>query len=282
MSYLQPEVQAIVQDFVTGPPRGLFISADQASCGISAMAFLHSSQYLYCGLLADPPHRFWNSEKLALLASHAWEAVLRTTIPYSVHDGPWLSAGFHTQVQEAKADFLAPTNRESCLLFQEMLPLIAQDKGRPQDCHKEDFQVAMWRELQEASQLRSKGPKPALCRWYSWVDSHDHWRECCHQRLMLLYMWGMGCGVVTKGTGAASFTLSVLPQAIDAAQKETMKDQAAKAARIRAKGKSMLHVPLIILMRPLVLRKAGVVYWSLQPMMAFHGQQVVKRHTVQG
>ena len=96
--YLSEEVQATIRGYVTGLPRAIYIAADQASCGIFAMSFLQGHENLDCDLLADPPHRFWNSEKLGLLAGHAWEAVLLTSIPYSVNDGPWASAGFHQQL----------------------------------------------------------------------------------------------------------------------------------------------------------------------------------------
>lgn len=55
VDFLQPEVRARVEAFATGPPRAVFLAADQASCGLSACAFLQQShQQLFFDLLMDP------------------------------------------------------------------------------------------------------------------------------------------------------------------------------------------------------------------------------------
>ena len=61
-----------------------------------------------------------------------------------------------------------------------------------------------------------------------------------------------------------------------------MKEQGAKAAQIRAKGKSQLHVSLLILMNPLILRKSNMVFEALQAMRGFHGLQVQECKTSLG
>ena len=165
----------------------------------------HGDCKLHCDVLMDPPHRFWNSEKLGLMSSGAWEAVLLTSIPYQVNDGPWLSSGFHDRLQQAKEEYLAMTTADECPLLAHLLPFIASDKGKEQEAHTAAFRTSVWQELQEASQLSSKGPKPALCRWYSWVDSHSHWKSWWHQRLLLFDLWGLGAGVVTRGIHDQSF-----------------------------------------------------------------------------
>lgn len=283
LNFLQPEMRQKVEAFLVGPPRGVFLAADQCSVGLSLAAFLTSGdRALNLELLFDPPHRFWNTEKLGLLASHSWESVLLTSIPYAVNDGPWLSSGFHEQVQAAKREYLASTDQDSCPLLAHYIHRIAVDMKKEGKAHTGAFREFVWAQLREASELRHKGPKPALCRWYAWCDSHSHWRRFWHLRLLLLYLWGMGCGVVTRGTTAQSFKLSALPSVSWTEKKETMKEQGQKHARIRAKGKSMLHVSLLVLGNPVIKRKADCVYEALQAMRLFHGQQVKTCMTSEG
>eukprot|EP00974_Lingulodinium_polyedra_P016233 1573666-Lingulodinium_polyedra.AAC.1 len=57
VQFLQGELKDRVQQFATGPPRALFVAADQASCGLSAVSFLQQQDnQLFLDLLMDPPH----------------------------------------------------------------------------------------------------------------------------------------------------------------------------------------------------------------------------------
>ena len=97
-----------IDTFVAGSPRACLTVADQFSCGPSGFSFLQSEgQRLLVDLLFDPPHRFWNFEKLGLLHGDGWEAILLTTIPYVVNDGPWQGAGGLQQLLMAKDEYVA-------------------------------------------------------------------------------------------------------------------------------------------------------------------------------
>lgn len=186
-------------------------------------------------------------------------------------------------MQQAKREYLALTpSHKDCELFAHLLPRIAEDRGQEDEQHREAFQEQLWNELKEASEMKTKGPKPALCRWYSWVDSHKHWKGYWHMRLLLLYLWGLGCGVITQNTAAQSFSLVGLPKVTWTEKKETMKEAKDKAQRVRSKGKTQLHVSLLILMNSLILRKANCVYETLQEMRLFHGLQVKECSTSAG
>eukprot|EP00974_Lingulodinium_polyedra_P035240 3384011-Lingulodinium_polyedra.AAC.1 len=66
------------------PPRACIIAADQQSTGTTGVAFTHSKDLeLATQLFMDPPHRFWNNEKLGLLQGNGWAVIVLTTIPYS-------------------------------------------------------------------------------------------------------------------------------------------------------------------------------------------------------
>ena len=85
-----------------------------------------------------------------------------TTIPYSVNDGPWQGAAFLQQLVEAKAEYMATTKSKDCPLLKRLLPRIAQEMGRSAEAGTTTFREEVWEILRDASQLRSKGPKPAL------------------------------------------------------------------------------------------------------------------------
>ena len=73
-------------------PRGLSIVADQAGNGLSAFFFLTFFFGLSTMLMADPPHRFWNSEKLGLVQGGGWEVVALMTLVFNINLGPWKPA----------------------------------------------------------------------------------------------------------------------------------------------------------------------------------------------
>ena len=203
-----------------------------------------------------------------------WDAVLMTTIPYTINDGPWQGAGFFRQLSDAKAEYMALVGRTACPLLNHYLASIAKDLNRESELGTAAFLDHVWELLEEGTALRSKGPKPSLCRWYSWVDAHAYWRPWFHLRVVIFLFWAMGCGLLTRKTATQSFSLLSGPKAAEEVQKETMREQASKLSRLRAKGKNMLHVSLLILMNPLICRKANMVYEALQAMRLFHGHQV--------
>ena len=175
VDHLPPSTQEAVAHHRDGPVRSLTMAADQMSCGPSGITFLQQEGWaLFCDLLPDPPHRFWNTEKLGLLQGNAYDAVLLTSIPYCVNDAPWGGCKFLADINEARMQYLALNPDGSCVLFKKLLPLIAQDMKRPSEASSPAFCAEMWSTLSHEHRLRSLGPKPALCRWYSWVDSHAY------------------------------------------------------------------------------------------------------------
>ena len=65
----------------------------------------------------------------------------------------------------------------------------------------------MWQMLAEDKRLVRKGPILCLSRWYSWVDAHEHWQELYNCRLLLMLIWAMGCGLLTKKAETVSLAL---------------------------------------------------------------------------
>eukprot|EP00974_Lingulodinium_polyedra_P121922 11180844-Lingulodinium_polyedra.AAC.1 len=66
-------LQEAARQWVSNIPRGLAIVADQCGAGLAAATFLANHLGLSTILLMDPPHRFWNSEKLGLIQGDGWE-----------------------------------------------------------------------------------------------------------------------------------------------------------------------------------------------------------------
>eukprot|EP00974_Lingulodinium_polyedra_P109723 10613885-Lingulodinium_polyedra.AAC.1 len=266
-----------------GPARTLVIAADQQSTGTTGIAFLQSLEaQLVVDLVMDPPHRFWNSEKLGLLQGNGWEPVLLTTIPYSINEGPWHGGGWLAQLNNAKDEYLALVDPACCPLFQHLLPLIAADLGKPNEVNDEAFVDSVVSMLREAKQLRTKGPVLALCRWYSWCDAREHWRPWYHFRLLIALLWAMGAGLLSKKSEEISLSLAQLPSAAAEGRKETMREQQGKQEKLRNKGRNMLHTSLLIMMNPLVQRRANIVFELLKATRIFHGQQIKACHNPTG
>ena len=79
-------------------------------------------------------------------------------------------------------------------------------------------------------------------------------------------IWGMGSGLVKRCHDDASLGLMGIPTNAEGGKKETLRGQQEKTSKLRAKGKSMLHVSLLILQNPNIKRKAYIVYFALRAM----------------
>lgn len=273
-----------VAGWIAQPARSLTIAADQQSCGPSGITFAQSGKNaLLIDLVMDPPHRFWNCEKLGLVASGAWEVVLLTTVLYSISDGPFSSGGWFSQLNGARQDYVSLDRRETCPLFKKLLPQVARDCKRESEANSDAFSKEMWGQLSTKNKLLFKGPKPALSRWYSWADCHRHWSEVHHLRLLIFIIWGMGAGLLARSGKDDSLQLcSAPPPEPKPEEKVTMREAEAKAARLRGKGKNLLHVALKILQNPNIKRKADIVGQALAAMRSFHGDQIRECRTPDG
>lgn len=60
--------------------------------------------HLQVELLADTPHRRWNSEKNALTAGGSWDTILFTTVFFNVGYGPWQSAAWAGTLEAARLE----------------------------------------------------------------------------------------------------------------------------------------------------------------------------------
>ena len=283
LTLLQPQLREALGLVAGGPLRACFVAADQMSTGPSGTSFLQQPTWsISMDLLMDPPHRFWNTDKLGLLQAGAWEAVLLTTIPYSINEGPWHSSGFLRQLVGSLEQYLVASDPHTDRLLQSLLPKIARDLGKEEELGTPAFLTFVVRLVENSPELRTKGEVLALCRWFSWVKAHEHWQPFYHLRLFVMLLWAMSVGLLTKRTEDVSLTLAAVPSQHPEDTKETMREQQAKQNRVRSKGKNMLHTSLLILLNPLVHKKANVVYWLLQDMKTFHGLQVQACETPAG
>ena len=60
--------------------------ADQGSTAVAAQFFLANHFGLCAELLSDPPHRFWDIEKLGMLQGEAWEAIVLAQVICNTND----------------------------------------------------------------------------------------------------------------------------------------------------------------------------------------------------
>ena len=79
----------------------------------------------------DPPHRFWNSEKLGLVAGDGWEVVAALTVVFNINHGPWRTGKWLSELSQAQSEYFAGHDKwETCPLLKAFLSLIARNKGR--------------------------------------------------------------------------------------------------------------------------------------------------------
>eukprot|EP00974_Lingulodinium_polyedra_P050486 4855569-Lingulodinium_polyedra.AAC.1 len=92
LALLPEPAQEVARQHLSTVPRSLTLVADQAGSGIAAANFLTYHLGLSSILMMDPPHRFWNSEKLGLIQGDGWEVVSLLTVVFNINHGPWRSA----------------------------------------------------------------------------------------------------------------------------------------------------------------------------------------------
>ena len=107
MRLLQEPAQALVLSHFANAPRALSIVADQAGTGVAAAAFLQHHLGLSVALLMDPPHRFWNSEKLGLVQGDGWETIALTSLVFNINYGPWQTGGWLAQLSGAHSEYFS-------------------------------------------------------------------------------------------------------------------------------------------------------------------------------
>lgn len=265
------------------PKRRLSVAADQHSVGLSAMNFADQVMRLSTELIADMPHRRWNSEKNAITLSGGWETILFTTVFFNVGYGPWLSASWAGALEGARAE-MSRVAGEGCPLLAALMPAIAHDKGVPDRAYDADFRREVWSEIVDgAGPLARKGPRMNMCRWYGWWDCFDHWRKYWHQRLLIMLYWAISQKIITGDVQSVAMKIQGMSKGVkESGEKETMNSAKSRMASIRAAGKNQLHVATLIAMNPLVSRRSMCIYELLSPMRASHGKQIKQCESVDG
>ena len=162
---LLPEASAreLVQRHLGEPTRGLALVAYQASTGLSGSSFCIFVLHLCMLLMADPPHRFWNSEKLGLLQGSGWEVVSLLTIVFNIGFGPWNTSSWQQSLQECIDEYVSMNSHLTCPLLAFLLPLIARDMGDPLLLLDPGFAEYTWSRLSGPSRVHLKGPHVASC-----------------------------------------------------------------------------------------------------------------------
>ena len=215
----------------------MLIAGGQMSTGPTGIAFCQKARMeLAVELFMDPLHRFWNSEKLGLLQGGGYETVLPTCIPYNVNVGPWRTGGWVAQLDAQRRAHLATHVLGSCALMSSLLPLIARDLGKEDMLGSTDLELEAVRMLREDKRLTARGVGVALCRWSSWVDSHEYWSEVYHLRLLLMLLWGLACGLVPCRTHGLALTVAGVPTKVEEERKESMQTSASRSGAMQSRG----------------------------------------------
>ena len=150
--------------------------------------------------LRDFAHRVWNDCKIALGRAGYGEIILLIGILYNINFGPWDGSKWWPEVQIAEAEYVQRVGSPSFPLFVLLLPLIARDQGETDLLQDEGYAQTIWDELATLAVLTWKGPKMALCRWFSLHSCYYFWQKHWNMRLVLMLYWsGFEIGNLSVG-----------------------------------------------------------------------------------
>ena len=169
----------------------LVLHFDEASPNIVMYCWLLYHMGLRVMAVRDVFHREWNDVQLAVKATGLWHVVLLSSLAFNLPYGPWDGSKWSHLMLEAARDLCAHEDVAGPL-FSAFYELICQDRGETPStlAHK---QQAL-RELSDHRAFLAKGPRTALRRWFSWMQSASWHDGCWHARLLACVYLGIRTG----------------------------------------------------------------------------------------
>jgi hypothetical protein len=258
-------------DTEPGLGKQLNLVIDQDSKGFSGAVFLLYCEKLRLNLIFDPFHRTWNDIKLAYQASGVWDVVLLLGTAFNVNFGPWDGEGWWRQTEEA-AHHYAKVAGSSCPLWQALWPKICQEQGV--DLMDHEAEVSIREGLLQSPAVKSKGPKFAACRWFSWHDCFSHWARWRSQRTLVWMHLGLSLGYVTQQPGEAAIQLKQLVEdkkVEEGTEKPTMA-AASKKDALRSRCQNTLHMATLLWSDDELYRRGLVMHRLSLGIREWHGK----------
>jgi hypothetical protein len=250
----------------------LSVAMDQCSVGVSAASFCNFHLGLRVEPIYDPAHRTWNSERAGLISAGFFEMVLLFTLPYNLNYGPWLGSAWWRHIQGAAREYKSQAGAIDDPLFRRFLPKIAADRMEGDMVTDPLWVQERWADLGRTRATESKGPKMALCRWYSFQDCFRYWDPHHHTRLLCMLYWAISSDLLTEESESRSLALKPL-KIISEAEKVTMREARMKTTSLHAQGKNQLHVATLVLLNGNLQRQGRLAYTMMTHMRRHHSHQ---------
>ena len=300
------------QPFVTRPL--LVCHFDECSVNLAWCNWMMYSQGLRLIGIRDIYHREWNDTQLALKASGLWSLVLLTTVAFNFVYGPWNGSKFFSELQEACQDFAKRTNCSSPL-FEVLYSEIAAEQGLRATGSLAQKQKVLTA-LPKSRGLRTRGPRVAMRRWFSWIEAATWHSECWWSRVLILAYAGVRSGLFhslddcpllqdgqvptsappdasdeAKAVASAAHTVASAsassaaapPEATAATSDERLvKGKTKEEQELRRECKNTMYVALAIMCRPGVRDKVNMVVAFSAPFASKHSEHTITAKTPEG
>lgn len=253
----------------------LSISLDQHSVGWSNCFFLKRGLRLNVIAIGDFAHKVWNDCKVALGRARMWEIILLSSILFNVNFGPWDGSKWWRTCQEAASEYFGRVGSSKCKLFLSMLPAIAHERSETHMMTDPQYAEDLWAELQSMEALQWKGPKMALCRWFSWHECYRFWQGRWTMRALVMLYWGLQLGYLTEEPGTNILERSGVLKPIsnnqgNVSQASTMREAKAAQNKLYRQTKNQLHVASLVAIDKDIKEGSAIVHACCRPLHGWH------------
>ena len=227
---------------VSGKPL-LVLHFDEASSNLALFCWMYYHLRLRVIGMRDIFHREGNDVLLALKSSGLWYVILITTVVFNLPCGPWDGAGWWHKLIESARDFveLCP---DGSRLFDELYAGLCKDEGSTPYGGTAD-RLERLRHLGDNVGFQKKGPRVALRRWFSWIQSVLFHDAVWHSRAIAILSMGIASGVYKAAWDSPLWSDGVVdrarpatgdgPQDDEEEQKEEAKGAVEEAKKVASK-----------------------------------------------
>ena len=103
------------------------VSLDQGSDGWSAVSYMAWHRHCNIYIALDASHRVWNDVEGAIRSEGLWSTCLLGIVLLNMDVGPWASAKWYTESQQALGEYLSVADT-TCPIFQGLKSAIARER----------------------------------------------------------------------------------------------------------------------------------------------------------
>ena len=296
---------------VQGLPQTLVLHLDEGSTAFAICWYMAYSLKLRFAPIRDIFHREWNDIRLALGDTNLWWCILLTTMVFNIPYGPWEGGHWWGKMVGAMAAYVARAGYTSPL-FSALYELICKDQNITPSGTTQHRQM-IFDSLMTGEAFTQKGPRVALKRWFSWIDSFKFADKCWHSRLLGLIMWGMCAGVYKDFTEVPLWRIegdvrAPIPEdsdsednnerdqqqqasaAVSAAEQQQLQADEKKEAvkkgsdlqALRKSCKNSLHVAACIMCKDGIQTLCRIIFTLVSPVRAEHGMNAQNARSPDG